>query len=113
MEEISNETEIESYDQEKGIVDVEMVINSIELTEDLKTQFLNNHYFFEYNGQAYFKEASSMIYHHVSKKNKITFKQFPVTIQNNINSWICDKITDYQSIPKLYSSMMKACLICL
>ena len=55
MEEISNETEIESYDQEKGIVDVEMVINSIELTEDLKTQFFNNHYFFEYNGQAWTK----------------------------------------------------------
>ena len=107
MEEISNETEIEPYDREEGIVDVEMVINSIELTEDLKTQFLNNHHFFEYNGQAWtkandvarfldFKDARNMIYNQVSKKNKITFKQFPETIQNTIIYGVRDSVPDQQ-----------------
>ena len=78
------------------------------MTEDLKTQFLNNHYFFEYNGQAWtkandvarfldFKEPRKIISHHVSENNKLYFKQFSDTIQKNINSEI-GNIISYQTI---------------
>ena len=77
----------------------------IELTEDLKTQFLSKHYFFEYMGQAWtrandvarfleFKEARNIIYYHISEADKIPFKQFPACIQNVIISGIGYHITD-------------------
>ena len=74
-----------------------MISDKVELTEDLKTQFLKNHYFFEYNGQAWtkakdvarfldFKETRCIIYTHISKSDKFQFKQFPDTIQKSIIS---------------------------
>ena len=77
--------------------DQEAIVETLELTEDLKTQFLKNHYFFEYQGQVWtkakdvarfleFKEPRNMIYNHVSKNNKLTFKQFPGNVQKNIIS---------------------------
>ena len=73
------------------------IIDTLELTEDLKTQFLKNHYFFQYNGQAWtkanavarfleFKDARKIIYHHISEGDKLTFMQFPDAIQKSIIS---------------------------
>ena len=84
-----------------------MISDKVELTEDLKTQFLKNHYFFEYNGQAWtkandvalfldFKDTRNIIYHHVSEGNKITFKQFPDNIQTIIISGVRNLIPDLQ-----------------
>ena len=84
-----------------------MISDNVELTEDLKTQILKNHYFFEYNGQAWtkandvalfldFKEARNIIYDHVSESNKITFKRFPDTIQTAIISGVSFLKTDLQ-----------------
>ena len=87
--------------------DQETIVEALELTEDLKTQFLKNHYFFEYNSQAWtkandvayfleFKEARYVIYSHVSKSDKIAFKQFPDTVQKAIISGIRFSKTDHQ-----------------
>ena len=63
-------------EEEKGQEEEKENANTIELTEDLKAQFLKEHYFFNYKGQVWtkannvgrffqFKDARHMIYHHV------------------------------------------------
>lgn len=72
-----------------------MITDTVELTEDFKTQFLNNHYFFEYDRQVWtkakdvahfldFNDTRRVICHHVSESNKIMIKHFPDTIQKII-----------------------------
>ena len=118
FEETKGETDTDEHSHNGALVVVnedtvqvdnkdQAIIDTFELTEDLKTQFLKNHFFFEYQGQAWtkandvarfleFKEASTMIYHHVSKNNKITFKQFPGSIQKNIVSLISNNDTGFK-----------------
>ena len=104
--EISHDNMIVVVKEDTCVVEP-LILDTSDLTEDLKTQFLKNHYFFEYQGQAWtkandvarfleFKEVSSMIYHHVSKNNKITFKQFPEAIQKKISSGGNDFIPSFQ-----------------
>jgi prophage antirepressor-like protein len=99
MEEISNETEIESYEKKE-----DAFVDTVDLTEGLKTQFLNKHFFFEYKGQAWtkandvaryldFKEARNIIYYHISDSDKIVFKQFTNNVQNSILSGMSYLIT--------------------
>ena len=91
--------------EDTAIVDTKdpMLVDSINLTEELKTHFLKNHYFFEFQGQVWtkaksvaqfleFKDARNMIYNQVSKVNKITFKQFPDSIQKVIISELRDSV---------------------
>ena len=118
FEETKGETDTDEHSHNDALVVVnedtvlvdnkdQAIIDTFELTEDLKTQFLKNHYFFEYNGKAWtkandvayfleFKEARYVIYSHVSKSDKIAFKQFPDTVQKAIISWVRFSKTDHQ-----------------
>ena len=68
---------------------------------------MKNHYFFEYNGQAWtkandvalfldLKEPRYVIYWHISTSDKIKFNQFPDTIQKTIISGVSFLKTDLQ-----------------
>ena len=118
FEETKGETDTDEHSHNDALVVVntdtvlvddkdQAIIDTLQLTEDLKTQFLKNHYFFEYNGQAWtkannvarfleFKEARYVIYSHVSKSDKIAFKHFPDTVQKAIISGIRFSKTDHQ-----------------
>ena len=71
--------------------------DTLDLTKDLKTQFLEKHYFFGYNNQVWtqakkiakfleFKEPERMIQYHVSCENKMSFKLFPNEMKADISS---------------------------
>ena len=68
---------------------------TLDLTKELKTQFLGTHYFFQYNSVVWtqgnpvalfleFKDPSSAIRDIIEKDDKLMFREFPETIKNNI-----------------------------
>ena len=67
----------------------------IELTEDLKAQFLRKHYFFEYMGQVWtrlndvacfldLKDAKNS-FHHISESDKSSLNSFQVPVNNQLS----------------------------
>ena len=97
---------VEGFEEAKGQdepeTNMELIVcddseysETLNLTKELKTQFLEKHYFFEFNKQVWtqakkvtefleFVDSHKVIQQHVLSCNKITFKSFPKNIQSLI-----------------------------
>ena len=97
---IVNETkESESFE----IVEQTVTAEIIDLTKDLKAQFLEKHFFFEYNGQVWtqanlvaeflkYKDPGCAIRDLVDPDDKMHFKDFPPKVRLNISNSVENEV---------------------